>query len=197
MTAAGDMPPTDRLDELFRAHHDRVLAYAVRRVGPEAAPDVAAETFAVALRRHDAVPAGAELPWLLATARNLVLAHVRTAARRAEIEDRAAALDRAVRRDQPDPSDATADRLLVRRALDRLAEPDRELMLLVAWDDLRPAEAALVLGCSVGAVRVRWFRARRRFADALAAEDDEWAGRRTPAPAPAPTPTTVTLGGRP
>jgi RNA polymerase sigma-70 factor (ECF subfamily) len=187
----------DRLAELFRAHHDRVLAYAVRRVGAEAAADVAAETFAVALRRQDAVPVDAELPWLLATARNLVLAHARTAARRREVEGRAAALDDAVRRDPPDPSDAAADRLLVRRALDRLAEPDRELVLLVAWDDLRPAEAAVVLGCSVGAVRVRWFRARRRFAAALAAEDDEWAARGRRQPAVPPTPSTVTLGGRP
>src|SRR6478735_4879689 len=95
----------DRLAELFRAHHDRVLAYAVRRVGPEAAADVAAETFAVAVRRHDAVPVDAELPWLLATARNLVLAHSRTTARRRAVEGHAAALDAAARRHPADPSD--------------------------------------------------------------------------------------------
>ena len=164
----------DRLADLFRDHHARVLAYAVRRVGPTAAPDIAAETYAVACRRLDVVPDGPDaLPWLLATARNLVLAHVRSAATRARTEGRAAALDDAVRQPAPDPADAAADRAVVHQTLARLSESDRELMLLLAWDDLCFADVAVVLGCSVGAVRVRWLRARRRFADALVVEDED------------------------
>lgn len=44
------------LEALFDAHHQRLLAFAVRRVGHDCAEDVVAEVFATAWRRRDAVP---------------------------------------------------------------------------------------------------------------------------------------------
>jgi hypothetical protein len=52
-----------QFDACFRAHYAEVLAYALRRLGERgAAEDVAAQTFAVAWRRLDALPAD-PLPW--------------------------------------------------------------------------------------------------------------------------------------
>jgi RNA polymerase sigma factor (sigma-70 family) len=52
-------------------------------------------------------------------------------------------------------------------AISELSNDDRELLLLVAWDELRPSEAAVVLGISSEAARSRLHRARRRMDTAL------------------------------
>ncbi|HXD72017.1 MAG TPA: sigma factor-like helix-turn-helix DNA-binding protein, partial [Gaiellales bacterium] len=58
----------------------------------------------------------------------------------------------------------------VTRALRALPERDREALLLVAWEDLTPAQAAAAIGIAPVAFRVRLLRARRRFARSLAAD---------------------------
>jgi len=191
--------PQVRLTRLVEEHHRTVVAYAARRVGPQAAADVAAETFAIAWRRVDELPTDGELPWLLATARHVLLAAARADVRRSDRETRAAHGSPWSAASEPDHADRAAELDVVLRALDRLAEPDRELLLLVAWDGLPLTQAAGVLGCSPGAVRVRWLRARRRFADALGAVDAQRPPPATPAPrqtsAPAPAQPAEPLGG--
>jgi hypothetical protein len=56
----------DRWVDLWDRHADAVHAYALRRVGPDDAPDVVAEVFTVAMARTDRVPDDA-LPWLYRT----------------------------------------------------------------------------------------------------------------------------------
>lgn len=63
----------------------------------------------------------------------------------------------------------TADARLA-GALARLSESDRELLLLIAWDGLSPAEAAAVLDIKPATARVRLLRARRRLTQALSRE---------------------------
>jgi RNA polymerase sigma-70 factor, ECF subfamily len=55
-------------------------------------------------------------------------------------------------------------------ALARLNDAERELLLLIAWDGLSPAEAATVLGIKPATARVRLLRARRRLTQALSRE---------------------------
>ena len=55
-------------------------------------------------------------------------------------------------------------------ALARLSDADRELLLLIAWDGLSPAEAATVLAIKPATARVRLLRARRRLTQALSRE---------------------------
>lgn len=155
----GDVSPEDRFEALYRAHAGAVLAYCRRR-NPSAAEDALAETFLVAWRRLDAVP-NQELPWLLAVAHR-VLANARRAdARRAALNERAGSQREAV--------DAlTAPPGPVVEALQRLAERDREVLRLHAWEGLSAVEAAEVLGCSAVAFRLRLHRARRRLERSLA-----------------------------
>jgi RNA polymerase sigma-70 factor, ECF subfamily len=73
-----------------------------------------------------------------------------------------------------EPHDAVADagddpRVL--QALGQLSAADRELLLLVAWEGLEPAELAQALDARPGTIAVRLHRARRRFAAALGALD--------------------------
>ena len=53
------------------------------------------------------------------------------------------------------------------RALAELPEDDREILILIAWQGLSPKDAALVVGCSAAAFRVRLHRARKRLKQAM------------------------------
>src|SRR6185437_5496684 len=55
-------------------------------------------------------------------------------------------------------------------ALGQLNERDREALLLVAWEGLTPAQAAVVLGVRPNTFSTRLSRARRRFRRALNGE---------------------------
>jgi RNA polymerase sigma-70 factor, ECF subfamily len=140
-----------RFREVF-SHLGAVTAYARRR-GSRDPEGVAAEAMTIAWRRLDDVPAGDPLPWLYGTARNLVLAEARRSAPAAVVTPEPG---------YADPLPLELDPML-ERALCTLSDLDREALLLVAWEDLTPSQAARSLGISPVAFRVRLLRARRRF----------------------------------
>lgn len=148
-----------RFEALFRQNADTVLAYAARRSDLDTAQEVVAETFAVAWRRLDVVPDPA-LPWLLGVARK-VLANERRSRSRAEALT--LRLGRESVASSDDPADVVDARLSAQAALDRLLPAEREVLELLAWEGLSPAQAADALGCSRAAIAVRMHRARRRF----------------------------------
>ena len=53
------------------------------------------------------------------------------------------------------------DVVLLRRALDRLSSDKREILVLSRFNEMKYDEIAGVLGCEVGTVKVRVFRAMR------------------------------------
>jgi RNA polymerase sigma factor (sigma-70 family) len=152
-----------RFDALFTEHQRPVLAYAMRRTQALAdAEDVAAETFAIAWRKVDTIPAAEPLPWLFAVARRVLANHRRGHGRR----ERLAALLRV--EDVPTPMRA-GENLdgPVFSALASLSPADQEILRLVAWEELGNQQIAVVLGITANAVGIRLHRARARFADAL------------------------------
>ncbi len=151
----------ERLEALYTDHADAVYAYARRRTDATAAQDIVMEVFVVACRRLDRVPEQA-MPWLLACARRVLANHRRGAARNEALIDRLAASASV----GPGSSSEMTD--LVWTALTELAERDREVLLLSAWEGLEPAQIATVLACSRTAAAVRLHRARKRLATALA-----------------------------
>jgi RNA polymerase sigma-70 factor (ECF subfamily) len=145
---------------LFEATYGPVRRYVDHRgVTGGRADDIVAETFVVAWRRFDQVPADRPLPWLLTVARNLWL-NQRRGDRRYE-----AVLQRLPRPlPVPPPGEPPDDELAaVRAALLALDPADREVLGLVAWDGLSAVEVGEVLGLTPGAVRVRLHRARHRL----------------------------------
>jgi RNA polymerase sigma-70 factor, ECF subfamily len=137
-------------------HLPAVTAYARRR-GSADPEGVAAEAMAIAWRRLAAVPAGEPLPWLLSTARNLVWDEWRRTTGRRPAGEAPAVADFMETGIDPE----------LEHALRSLSYDEREAVLLVAWDDLTPAQAARCLGISATAFRVRLHRARRRLHAAL------------------------------
>lgn len=154
--------PLDRHDAELRfrtvfSHLGAVTAYARRR-GSTDADGIAAETMTVAWRRLADVPADDPLPWLYATARNLVFAEARKASRPKQLAAEPAA-------SPPEPFELDPE---LGKALRSLSQLDREALLLVAWEDLTPTQAARSLGINPTAFRVRLLRARRRLQRKLA-----------------------------
>jgi RNA polymerase sigma-70 factor (ECF subfamily) len=142
-----------RFAEVF-GHLGVLIAYA--RGGARDPDAIAADAMAIAWRRLADVPRDDPRPWLIATARNLVLADRRrhgTPAQDLEgVEPEAA----------PEPVILELDPEL-EAALATLSETDREALLLIAWEDLTPSAAAASLGITPAAFRVRLHRARRRL----------------------------------
>jgi len=154
----------ERFEALYREYYDRVLGYALRRAAWEVAHDVVAETFTVAWRRRERLPKD-PLPWLLVIARK-TLANQRRSARRQQSLLTELKSQEIVHL-APDASMPALTLGEVVEALNRIPEPDRELLRLIAWDGLTPSEAAKILGQPGPACRVRLHRARRRLATEL------------------------------
>ncbi len=154
---------------LFSETYRTVERYArYRGVSGADLDDLVAATYEVAWRRFDRVPEGEQaIAWLLAVARN----HLRN--RRRRITRERGLLERL-----PPPAPGVAADVVVsgewrevRRALAALGAADRELVMLIAWDELTPTQAAVVLGITPAAARTRLHRARRRLGAALDALD--------------------------
>lgn len=157
----------ERFAEIFDRHWAEIYRYIARRLGPEAAEDVGAETFTVAFRnrgRYDLARQDAR-PWLYGIATNLIGQHRRTERRRHELLARTGG--DASSPSFADASDArvTAERLgpRIASALAGLPADERDLLLLIAWADLTYAEAGEALGVPLGTVRSRLHRIRRKI----------------------------------
>jgi RNA polymerase sigma-70 factor (ECF subfamily) len=152
---------------LFTRHAATIQRYVTRRLGPDVADDVVADTFLLAFRQRDSYnPARADaLPWLYGIATNLIGRH-----RRDEVR-----LYRALARtgadgvtapftDQVDSAvTASMASRRIAAALAKLPAAYRDPLLLFVWGDLSYEETAIALGVPKGTVRSRISRARARL----------------------------------
>ena len=157
------------LAELFDRNAPAVFGYLARRLGQQRAEDATAETFRIAVERFATYdPAvGEALPWLFGIATNVVR-------RAARDEDRwLRALARLPRPplvgEGRQPGDV--DGMDVGAALAALAPGDRDVIVLIAWEDLSYEQVAAALEVPVGTVRSRLHRARRQLRATLADEE--------------------------
>jgi RNA polymerase sigma-70 factor (ECF subfamily) len=154
-----------RFSDLYRKNARELLGYALRRSSdPDDAADVVAETFLIAWRRLGDVPPGDEARlWLYGTARRVLANQDRGTRRRDRLTER---LRDELRRQLP--AHQPAERSALLEALAELSEADRELLMLVGWEELTPTQAARALRISPLAARTRLHRARRRLRARLA-----------------------------
>ncbi|HEY5516319.1 MAG TPA: sigma-70 family RNA polymerase sigma factor [Pengzhenrongella sp.] len=157
------MPSRDDawFEGLFRTHATALYRYFVRRGPRDDADDLTAEVLAVAWRRRDDVPDGAELPWLYRTA-GFVLANHRRKGRPVpvgEVPEEA---------DEADPETLALVDIEVRAVLGALNPRDRRILLLHAWEGLDGEQLAEVLGISRGGADAALSRARVRLRDVWA-----------------------------
>jgi RNA polymerase sigma-70 factor (ECF subfamily) len=149
----------DSFAVLVREHGQAVHAYLARRAGRGVADELLTEVWLRAWRSRGSYDVGwaGPRPWLYGIARNVLRAHWRVRVDRPEwpfrlAEDPWPAVD--------DRLDAVRLRLALTAALAELGEDYREVVLLVAWEQLTPGEVALALGMPASTVRSRLHRAR-------------------------------------
>lgn len=165
----------ERFEQLYLATERKVRAYCLRRLPAAEADDAAAEVFAVAWRKIEAVPADTNeaLRWLYRTARYCVANSLRSARRRFRLAQKA--------NQQPPmlapPSDVAVvrqeeDRMLL-EAVAALKPIDRELLELAAWEELGYEDIGAIVGLRPNTVAQRIHRALRSIGRQLEEFDHE------------------------
>ncbi len=153
-----------RLGTLFDRHHRRIYRFCLRLTGdPAASEDLEQDIFVRVLKYRRTYRGERDfLPWLYRLARNTTNDHFRRGARRRETGD--VIPERASSEPTPwEGLEAREDARRMRRALLRLPVARREVLVLSRFEQRRYDEIAQLLGCSVGAVKVRVHRALKQL----------------------------------
>ena len=162
------MVTPDRLSALFRTYHEPLVRFLTRQLGDrDAAEEIAQETFVRALKQETIA---SERSWIFAVAMNLVRDETRKDARhrrRLELMTEEAKSHAVVIPDFTS-MEREGERALARRAVEMLAERDRDA-LLMREEGLSYEEIAAALDLSLGSVGTTLSRARRRLMDAYEA----------------------------
>lgn len=172
-------------EALVRRYQGRVYSVCVHYLRDrEEARDAAQDVFLKVWRALDTYRGETFLPWLLRMTRNHAIDRTRRRKARPPAED--VLLDDGVelegRGDTPeDASDRAGKRRLIRRALAKLSDVNREILLLKDIQGLSLDEIARMLGLPLGTVKSRGNRARAELARAVATEPGaSWLRRKKP-----------------
>ncbi|WP_328447903.1 RNA polymerase sigma factor [Amycolatopsis sp. NBC_00438] len=163
----GGVDPAPVFARLFDAHAGPLRRYLARRAGADAANDLVAETFLVALRRRESYrpELGTARSWLYGIATNLLRHHVRSELRGLQAAARLARTGELSHAGHDgrvaEQVDAQTRAAQLAGALAKLSPADRDTLLLVSWAGLDPGEVAEALGIPPGTVRSRLHRIRR------------------------------------
>ena len=169
----GDPAAFEAIYEAYRPRLFGFLARLSRR--RDVAEDLLEETWLRLVTRAPVLTDDTRLgPWLFTVARNLFASWCRhRAVDESRILDFALSWPSALPRESPFESAARGEtERRLEAALARLPNGDREVLLLVAGEELSPAEAAAILGLSPEALRKRLQRARERLAVGMQEEPD-------------------------
>ena len=175
------MTATDvRFAEIYEEFFRRIYGYCLRRTTPDRVDDVVAETFLVAWRRINDVPAGAEaLPWLYAVAYKVLGNQWRSQKRRQRLDDKLLQVGIAPVVSTEDHFVTGEETRQVLQALSKLKRTDREILRLAMWEEMSQPDISYILGISKGAVKQRLYQARKN----LTLEYNRLESKRTNSPA--------------
>ena len=153
-------------DALFSRYAGAVHGYLTRLVGSvSAAEDLTQATFLSLVKARGRYLRGSPFkPWLYAIATNAARDHLR----RRKPEDLTAGgeLPRDAEAEAPAESDAGLEKV-VRQALERLPENQREVIVLHRFEGMSMSEIADALGASESAVKVRAHRGYEKLREWL------------------------------
>jgi RNA polymerase sigma factor (sigma-70 family) len=157
-----------RHEQVFRdlqaQHRDRLVRFVLRHIGHATeAEELAQQAFVEAARTFETFRGDSQLStWLYGIAMNLVRNHLsRSPQRLYRFEDASALDDEPAAAATPEQQCSLSQLVrLLERELDGLMPEMREVLLLVALDELSYEDAATQLSVPVGTVRSRVSRAR-------------------------------------
>lgn len=153
-------------DELIRRHEDRIFALALKMTGQRAdALDAAQEAFIAAFRRAGSFRGDAAFStWLYRIAINTCTDLLRRRARSPVADGEPGEQPR---QDRPGLDDLVGLRLELEQALAALSPEYREAVCLFDLGGVPYEEIARITGVSLGTVKSRISRGRRRLAELL------------------------------
>ena len=168
-------------EALVRRFQGRVYSVACHYLRDrEEARDVAQEIFVRVYEHLDGFHGDlAFLPWLLRLARNMCIDALRRRKARPPAEDVVIDGTTPLAAAAPTPEEATASRAageLVHRAMDRMSESDREILMLREIQGLPLDQIAALLGIPIGTVKSRCNRARIDLAARVRRLDPSYGG---------------------
>jgi len=148
--------------ELFWRHGQAVHAYLARRTGGQDADDLLSEVWLRAFKGRANYDTGYPdaRPWLYGIARHVLRAHWRPS-HLPRLVEKPTASDPWEEADSRLDADAQKDK--IHHVLTLLSDDEREVLLLVTWEQLTPAEVAIVLDIPQGTARSRLHRALSIF----------------------------------
>jgi len=164
--ASGD---ADSVRVVYQTYGRLVFSIAYKVLGDTGlAEDATQQTFVQAWRGADSYdPSRPLAAWISTIAKRVAIDVHRREKRHRNLDDIDTA-DSSNLVTLPPSVDQINDVAEVRRALDELPTPDRDLIRMQHFDELTHAEIAEQLAIPVGTVKSRTFRAHRRLADLLA-----------------------------
>ncbi|MBX7198987.1 MAG: sigma-70 family RNA polymerase sigma factor [Rhodospirillaceae bacterium] len=168
--------------DILLAHLPRLRAYAIMLTRDRAlAEDLLQETALRALRAQSQFTMGTNFTaWIYKILRNEYIGALRRKKRQpVPIEDMPPEL---LSRNGGQETDVLLHEII--QAMDQLPHGQREVLILICASGLSYEEAADALGCSVGTIKSRLWRARARMASLILGEGDVKGGGSDTAPAP-------------
>ena len=169
------------LNELMTRWQQPLVAFIYRYVGHQAdALDLAQETFVRVYQARARYTARAKFAsWLFAIAANLCRNYMRRSARGAgtameSLGSNSADSSQWILSSDDSPDQAVIKSELIATVKEAISKPPHDLrtaILLYEYDDLSYEEISSVLGCSVKAVEMKLYRARKLFKQLLSRAD--------------------------
>lgn len=168
-----DIDRRQRFEAVYRATYEPLQRYVRRRTNLDDAEEVLDDVLLVLWQKLPILDQEDYLPWCYGVARRTLANRRRSQQRRVRLLDR---LSRESVRSEPPDEVGLDDYPQLAIAFSRLAEPDREVLRLWAWEGLEAREIAIVLGITANAVSLRLSKAKKKLARLFGGQDLSDAG---------------------
>ena len=166
---AGNPAGLEALMDRYIPYVSAVVWNILRNTMPaEDGEEVVSDVFLAAWRKPDALQPGSVKAWLGAVARNKAKNRLRQISRTLPLEEDA--LDIPAPDDPPGDLERAEERQLVRRAVDALPGPDREIFLRHYYYAQTVQEIASHMGLNESTIKTRLRRGRIKLKDTLTRE---------------------------
>jgi RNA polymerase sigma-70 factor (ECF subfamily) len=166
---AGD---NEAISLIFTRYKSRIFNFCLRFLGNRAdAEDITSDVFLKLFHRQYSLISGAKFStWLFTIAHNACFSRLRKKKPVVFSDAWNSDRGRSVEDMLPDPSDSSSDKLIskeraevLHKALNVLADEQKEALILKEFHHFSYLEIAEILGCSLDKVKVLIFRARERL----------------------------------
>lgn len=146
----------EKLGVLFERHHKSLYNFFLRQsLGPDSAEDLVQDVFYKLLRHRGTYKGTSKFTtWMYKIAVNTRIDYLRS--RKHQIQEME--IHDSIQSGEPSPEKLAmdnSDRALLMKALERLSDEKREVLILKRFENMKYEEIAKVVGCKEGTVKAR------------------------------------------